>query len=107
MESSGTQTGIEDVDLELKFKETMVGSSFTVTFEATFTSETVNGVNGYYGTHFAVTLMSSDTLAAVPIGSGEMTVPTTTKAKATKAETEAETEAETTEPPAEDAAAAE
>jgi hypothetical protein len=95
IESSGTGTGIEGVDLELHFKEVMVASSFTVTFEATFTSETVNGVNDYYGTHFSLSLIGNDSLAEIPLGSGEMTVPTTTKAKATKAETEAETTAQT------------
>jgi hypothetical protein len=94
MESSGTRTGIEDVDLELNFKEVMTGSSFNVTFGATFTSQTVNGVNDYYGTHFYVTLMKSDAPTEVPVESGEMTVPETTKAKTTKAEKETETEAE-------------
>jgi hypothetical protein len=102
MESNGTRTGIEGVDLNLDFKEVMTGTSFNITFGATFTSQTVNGVNDYYGTHFYITLMKSDNPTAVAVESGEMTVPTTTKAKTTKAETEAETEteAEATEPTA-------
>jgi hypothetical protein len=95
IEPSGSGTGIEDIDLELNYKEVLVGSSFTVTFTATFTSETVNGVNDYYGTHFSLSLTGNDTLAEVPLGSGELTVPTTTEKKETKAKTEAETTAAT------------
>jgi hypothetical protein len=108
VESKGTRRGTEDVDLELNFKEVYDCPSSTVTFEATFTSDTVNGVNDYYGTHFAITLMGKETQTEIGISSGEMTVPTTAKTKATKAEkTEAESESESeteaeTEPPSND-----
>jgi hypothetical protein len=95
VESKGTRTGTEGVDLELHFKEELVKESFTVTFQATFTSQTVNGINDYYGTHFSLTLMGNETSAEMPISSGEMTLPVTEKTKATEAETTTAAEAET------------
>ncbi|MDR0992619.1 MAG: hypothetical protein LBL87_06970 [Ruminococcus sp.] len=97
VESTGTYRGKEGIDLELNFKEVYDCPSSTVTLEATFTSDTVNNVNDYYGTHFSITLMGKETQTDVALSSGEMTVPTTAKTKATKAETEttAAAEAET------------
>ncbi|MDR0946686.1 MAG: hypothetical protein LBM87_02915 [Ruminococcus sp.] len=58
--SVGTMEGVEDIDQELNLTEVIDNPSFTITFNATYTYEEINGVSDYYGTHFSIKLMSKD-----------------------------------------------
>ncbi len=59
-EHTGTVTGIEDIDLDLIYKETFDCPSYTVVFSMTETYDTVDNVEGYYGTHFAIEITEKE-----------------------------------------------
>ena len=50
----GTMTGTEDIDLVLTYKETYDCPSFVVVFSMQETYDTVDSVEGYYGTFFSI-----------------------------------------------------
>jgi hypothetical protein len=58
--------GVEDIDQVLELQEVIENPSFTVTFNATYTYEEVNGVSDYYGTHFSIKLMSKEVKEVLP-----------------------------------------
>ncbi len=59
-EHTGTVTGIEDIDMDLIYKETFDCPSYTVVFSMTETYDTVDSVEGYYGTHFAIEITEKE-----------------------------------------------
>lgn len=70
------QLGTEGVDEDFTLETVMTLSSFSVVTDMTYTYTTVNGVEGYYGSHFKITISSVDNVQAVVVsevksGSGE------------------------------------
>ena len=53
-EPIGTMTGTEDIDLVVTYKQTYNCPSFTVVFSMDETYDTVDSVEGYYGTFFSI-----------------------------------------------------
>lgn len=49
-----TQTGVEDVDLSIKYETVMTLASFSVTASMEYTYDTVDGVDDYYCTHLSI-----------------------------------------------------
>ena len=52
----GSIVGTEGMDMNLIYKEDFSASSYTVNFSMTLTYDTVNSVEGYYGTEFIITV---------------------------------------------------
>lgn len=63
-----TQRGTENVDMVLELETPMTLSSFTVTATMTYTYDTVDGVDGYYCTHFKIDIEELANKAAVAVG---------------------------------------
>ncbi|MGN1415699.1 MAG: hypothetical protein ACI4XF_02580 [Oscillospiraceae bacterium] len=63
-----TQKGTENVDMVLELETAMNLSSFTVTATMTYTYDTVDGVDGYYCTHFKIDIEELANKAAVAVG---------------------------------------
>lgn len=61
------QLGTEGVDQDFTLETVMTLSSFTVLTDMTYTYTTVNGVEGYYGSHFKITISSVDNVQAVVV----------------------------------------
>ncbi|MDE6599089.1 MAG: hypothetical protein K2K34_03310, partial [Oscillospiraceae bacterium] len=66
-ESTGTLKGTEDVDMELVYTEKLDCPSYTVTFTMKEKYDTVEGVDGYYGSYFSIEVKEKDVKSEVPI----------------------------------------
>ena len=53
-EPIGTMVGVEDIDMEITYKSTYDCPSFTVVLSMKETYDTVDSVEGYYGTFFSI-----------------------------------------------------
>ena len=53
-EPVGTMTGTEGIDMELTYTQKYDCPSYTVTFKMVETYDTVDSVDGYYGTYFSI-----------------------------------------------------
>ncbi len=87
VENVGTQTGTEDIDMEITYKQLFDCPSYTITFTMKEKYDTVNGVDGYYGSFFSIDVKEKEVKDETEIQTG-----TTEKGKETEAETEAEKE---------------
>lgn len=83
VEAVGTQTGTEDMDMEITYKQTYNCTSYTLTFTMVEKYDTVNGVDGYYGSFFSIDVKEKEVKDETEIQTG-----------ATEKKKEAETEAE-------------
>lgn len=54
VEPKGTLKGTEDIDMDLNYKETFDCPSYKAEFVMTLTYQTVEGVDGYYASYFAI-----------------------------------------------------
>ncbi|MCM1024734.1 MAG: hypothetical protein NC395_11865 [Prevotella sp.] len=87
-EAAGTVRGTEDVDMELVYTEKLDCPSYTVIFTMTEKYDTVEGVDGYYGSYFSVEVREKEVKAETPIEvSGD-----SKSSKSDKKETEAKEE---------------
>ncbi len=59
-EHVSTMIGVEDIDMTLTYKETFNCPSYTVVFSYQETYETVDNVDGYYGTFFSIEVTEKD-----------------------------------------------
>ncbi len=66
--SVGTMTGTEGMDMELNYTQKFDCPSYTVVFRMTETFDTVEGVEGYYGTYFAVEIIEKEVKSEIAIG---------------------------------------
>lgn len=66
-ESAGTLKGTEDVDMELVYTEKLDCPSYTVTFTMKEKYDTVEGVDGYYGSYFSIEVREKEVKSEVPI----------------------------------------
>lgn len=87
VEAVGTQIGTEDIDMEITFKQTFNCTSYTLTFTMVEKYDTVNGVDGYYGSFFSIDVKEKEVKDETEIQTGA-----TEKEKEKEAETEAEKE---------------
>ena len=83
VEASGAQTGTEDIDMELVYTQRFDCPSYTVIFTMKEKYDTVEGVDGYYGSYFYIEVMEKEVKAETPI---------TTESGGDKKETEAKEE---------------
>lgn len=83
VEPTGRMTGTEGVDMEVNYIQRYDCSSYTLTFTMTEKYDTVNGVEGYYGSYFSVDVQAKEVKNEVEIQ--------------TNADNKKETEAETSE----------
>ncbi len=83
VEPVGTQTGTEDIDMEITYKQTFNCTSYVLTFSMVEKYDTVNGVDGYYGSFFSIDVKEK-----------EVKDETAIQTDGGKSETEAETKAE-------------
>ncbi len=60
VEPVGTQTGTEDIDMEIAYKQLFDCPSYTLTFTMKEKYDTVNGVDGYYGSYFSIDVMEKE-----------------------------------------------
>ena len=67
VEASGSQTGTEDMDMELVYTQKYDCSSYSVTFIMKEKYDTVEGVDGYYGSYFSIEVKEKDVKAETPI----------------------------------------
>lgn len=66
-ESAGTLKGTEGMDNELIYTEKLDCPSYTVTFTMTEQYDTVEGVDGYYGSYFSIEVKEKEVKSEVPI----------------------------------------
>lgn len=66
-ESAGTLKGTEGMDNELIYTEKFDCPSYTVTFTMTEQYDTVEGVDGYYGSYFSIEVKEKEVKSEVPI----------------------------------------
>lgn len=66
-ESTGTLKGTEGVDMELIYTEKLDCPSYTVTFTMTEKYDTIEGVDGYYGSYFSIEVKEKEVKSEVPI----------------------------------------
>ena len=66
-ESAGTLKGTEGMDNELVYTEKLDCPSYTVTFTMTEQYDTVEGVDGYYGSYFSIEVKEKEVKSEVPI----------------------------------------
>lgn len=66
-EAAGTVKGTEDIDMELVYTEKLDCPSYTVTFTMTEKYDTVEGVDGYYGSYFSIEVREKEVKAETPI----------------------------------------
>lgn len=83
VEPVGTQTGTEDIDMEITYKQTFNCTSYVLTLSMVEKYDTVNGVDGYYGSFFSIDVKEK-----------EVKDETAIQTEGGKSETEAETKAE-------------
>lgn len=83
VEAVGAQTGTEDIDMELVYTQKYDCSSYTVIFTMKEKYDTVEGVDGYYGSYFSIEVKEKEVKAETPIA---------TEAGKEKKETEAKEE---------------
>ena len=67
--ATASMTGTEGVDMTLVYTQNISTSSYTVDFSMTLTYDTVDGVEGYYGTMFEITLTEKAVKDSVAIDS--------------------------------------
>ncbi|MBP1561660.1 MAG: hypothetical protein J6C96_10550 [Oscillospiraceae bacterium] len=67
VEPVGTLKGTEDIDMKLNYKQTYDCPSYKVDFVMTLTYQTVEGVDGYYASYFAVTVTEKEVKAETAI----------------------------------------
>ncbi len=83
VEAAGAQTGTEDIDMELVYTQRYDCPSYTVIFTMKEKYDTVEGVDGYYGSYFSIEVKEKDVKTETPI---------TTESGGDKKETEAKEE---------------
>ncbi len=83
VEPVGAQVGTEDIDMEITYKQVFNCTSYTLTFSMVEKYDTVNGVDGYYGSFFSIDVKEKEVKDETAIQTGDG-----------KNETEAETKAE-------------
>ena len=67
VEAAGTLKGTEGMDNELVYTEKFDCPSYTITFTMTEKYDTVEGVDGYYGSYFSIEVKEKDVKSEVPI----------------------------------------
>lgn len=67
VEASGAQTGTEDIDMELVYTQRYDCPSYTVIFTMKEKYDTVEGVDGYYGSYFSIEVKEKEVKAETPI----------------------------------------
>lgn len=67
-EASSTCTGTEGIDMTLKYDTILTLSSFKLTLTMKLTYDTVDSVDGYYATYFAIEVKELENKAAVDVG---------------------------------------
>lgn len=65
---AGTQKGTEDIDLEIDYIQRYNCPSYDLTFTRTDKYDTVDGVTGYYGSHFSIEVKAKVNKEETPIG---------------------------------------
>ena len=67
-EPVGAMTGTEGMDMELTYTQKYDCPSYNVVFTMVETYDTVNGVDGYYGTYFAIEIIEKTVKTETEIG---------------------------------------
>ena len=67
VEPIGAQTGTEDIDMELTYTQKFDYPSYTLIFTMKQTYDTIEGVDGYYGSFFSIEVKEKEIKAEVPI----------------------------------------
>ena len=67
-EPVGAMTGTEDMDMELVYTQKYDCPSYNIVFTMKETFDTVNGVDGYYGTYFAIEVIEKEIKDETAIG---------------------------------------
>lgn len=73
VEPIGTMTGTENIDMELTYTQKYDCPSYTLAFIMTEKYDTVNGVDGYYGSYFSIELIEKEVKQETAIGSDAVT----------------------------------
>ncbi|MBQ3162160.1 MAG: hypothetical protein IJC04_08550 [Oscillospiraceae bacterium] len=68
VEPIGAMTGTEDIDMELTYTQKYDCPSYNIVFKMVETYDTVNGVDGYYGTYFAIEIIEKAVKTETAIG---------------------------------------
>jgi len=88
VEPVGTMTGTEDIDMELAYKQTFDCPSYVLTFTMKQKYETVNGVDGYYGSFFSIEVKEKEVKTETDIKKDSESKSTTKETEADKSEEE-------------------
>lgn len=67
VEPIGRMTGTENVDMEVNYIQRFDCPSYTLTFTMTEKYDTVNGVDGYYGSYFSIDVKEKEVKTEVEI----------------------------------------
>ncbi|MDE6762075.1 MAG: hypothetical protein K2J73_00125 [Oscillospiraceae bacterium] len=67
VEAAGSQTGTKDIDMELVYTQKYDCPSYTVIFTMKEKYDTVEGVDGYYGSYFSIEVKEKEVKAETPI----------------------------------------
>ena len=67
VDPTGVQTGTEDIDMELVYTQRYDCTSYTVIFTMKEKYDTVEGVDGYYGSYFSIEVKEKEVKAETPI----------------------------------------
>ena len=67
VEPAGAQTGTEDIDMELVYTQRYDCPSYAVIFTMKEKYDTVEGVDGYYGSYFSIEVKEKEVKAETPI----------------------------------------
>lgn len=67
VEPSGAQIGTEDIDLEIDYVQRYSCPSYDLIFTRTDKYDTVDGVEGYYGSHFSIEVKAKVNKEETPI----------------------------------------
>ena len=70
---AGSMTGTEGIDMDLIYSQKISTGSYDLDFSMTLTYETVNNVEGYYATKYAVTVTEKSVKTPATIDSPEIT----------------------------------
>ena len=61
-------TGTEGIDMNLTYTQKYDCPSYNIVFTMVETYDTVNGVDGYYGTYFAIEIIEKEIKSETEIG---------------------------------------
>ena len=67
VEPVGAQTGTEDIDMELTYTQRFDYPSYALIFTMKQTYDTIEGVDGYYGSFFSIEVKEKEVKIEVPI----------------------------------------